>query len=71
MLYSARWLDDNLIDHEECSYPKKIRLMISGETMLCPKVRRILWYYVPNKILSLEKFAHSVLLLFYQFRDGK
>ena len=44
-------LDDNLIEnnHEECSYAKKIKLMISGETMRCRKVRRILRYHVSNK----------------------
>ena len=45
--------------------------MISGETMKCRKVRRILRYHVPNNILYLEKLAHYVLLLFYSFRDEK
>ena len=39
--------------------------------MRCRKVRRILRYHVPNKILYPEKFAHHVLLLFYPFRDEK
>ena len=48
--------------------PQKIKLMISGETMLCRKVRP---NNVPNKLLSPEKFAHHLLLLFYPFRDAK
>ena len=28
-------------------------------------------YQVPNKLLSSEKFAHHVLVLFYWFRDEK
>ena len=39
--------------------------------MRCRKVRRILRYHVPNKILYPEKFAHHVLLLFYPLRDEK
>ena len=35
------------------------------------KVRKFLQYHVPNKLLSPEKFAHHVLLLFYPFRDEK
>ena len=35
------------------------------------KVRTVLQYHVPNKLLSPEKFAHHVLLLFYPFRDEK
>ena len=45
--------------------------MISGETMRYCKVRTVLQYHVPNKLLSPEKFAHHVLLLFYPFRDEK
>ena len=45
--------------------------MISEETMWCGKVRRILRYHVPNKLLSPEKLPHHVLLLFYPFRDEK
>ena len=51
--------------------PPKNKLMISGETMCCRKVRRILRYHVPNKLLSPEKFAHHVMLLFFPFRDEK
>ena len=71
--YQPDELNDNLIEnnHEECSYPKKIKLIISGDKIRCRKVRRILRYHVPNKILSPEKFAHHVLLLFYPFRDEK
>ena len=69
--YQPNKLDDNLIENNnaECSYPKKIKLMILEETMWCRKVRQILKYYVPNRILSLEIFAHHLLLLFYLFRD--
>ena len=35
------------------------------------KVRTVLQYHVPNKLLTPEKFAHHVLLLFYPFRDEK
>ena len=45
--------------------------MISGETMCCRKVRQILRYHVPNKLLSPEKFAHHAMLLFFPFRDEK
>ena len=53
-------LDDNLIEnnHEECSYPKKPKLMVSRETMLSRKVRRILRYHAANKLISSEQFAH-------------
>ena len=39
--YQPDELDDNLIEnnHEECSYLKNIKLMISGETIRCHKVR--------------------------------
>ena len=71
--YQPDKLGDNLIEnnHKECSYPKRIKSMISGETMRCRKVKRIIRYHVPNKILSPEKFAHDDLLLFYPFRDEK
>ena len=45
--------------------------MVSGETMRYSKVRRILRYHTPNRILSSEKFAHHVLVLFYLFRGEK
>ena len=69
--YRPYQLDDNLIENnnEECSYPKKIKLM--RETIRCRKTRGILAYHVPNKHLSLEKIAHHVLLLFYTLRDEK
>ena len=39
--YQSNEFDDNLIEsnHEECSYPPKIKLMISGETMQYRKVK--------------------------------
>ena len=42
--YQPDELDDVLIEnsHEECSYPKQIKMMNSGEKMRCCKVRRIL-----------------------------
>ena len=69
--YRPYQLDDNLIENnnEECSYPKKIKLM--RETIRCCKTRGILAYHVSNKILSPEKIAHHVLLLFYTLRDEK
>ena len=39
--------------------------------MRCRKVRRILRYYIPNKLLPPEKFAHHALLSFNSFRDEK
>ena len=68
--YQPDELDDNLIEnnHKEFSYPPKINLMISGEIMHCQKVRRILRYHVPNKLLSPEKFTHHVILLPFPFR---
>ena len=39
--------------------------------MCCRKVRQILGYHMPNKLLSSEKFAHHVMLLFFLFRDEK
>ena len=44
--------------------PKNIKLMISDETMRC--CERILRYYVLNKPLSPDKFAHHRLLLFFR-----
>ena len=46
-------------------------MIISGETKRCQNVRQILRYHRPNKLLSPEKFAHHVMLLFFQFRDEK
>ena len=66
---TSEYRPDKLYD--KFSYPKQIKLMISGETMRCRKVKRILSYHVSNKFLSPEKFAHHVLLLFYPFRDEK
>ena len=65
--------NDNLIEnnHEECSYPPNIKLIVSVETMYCRKVRRILQYHVPNKILFPEKISHHVMLSFSLFREGK
>ena len=45
--------------------------MISGETMRCRKVGRILRYHEPNEFLFPEKFAHHLMLLFFPFRDEK
>ena len=45
--------------------------MISGKTTCCRIVRQILQYHVPNKLLSPEKYAHVVMLLFFPFRDEK
>ena len=45
--------------------------MISGKTTCCRIVRQILRYHVPNKLLSPEKYAHVVMLLFFPFRDEK
>ena len=39
--------------------------------MRCQKVRRILRYHVPKKLLSPEKFPQHVMLLFFPFRDEK
>ena len=71
--YQPDELDGSLIEknHEESSYPMEMKLTISGERMQCCKVRRRVWYHVPNKILYSEKFAHHVLLLFCPFRDEK
>ena len=46
--YQPDEFDDYLIEnnHEECFYPTKIKLMISGETMRRRKVRRILRFHV-------------------------
>ena len=71
--YQPDELDDVLIEnsHEECSYPKQIKMMNSGEKMGCCKVRRILWYHVSNEVLCPEKLAYHVLLLFYILRDER
>ena len=71
--YQPEELDDNLIEinHKEFSYPQTIKLMISGKTMPCRKVRGVLRHHVPNKFLSPKEFAHHLLLLFHQFRDKK
>ena len=39
--------------------------------MCCQKVRRILRYHMPNKLLFPEKFAHHVMPFFSPFRDEK
>ena len=71
--YQPDELDDNLIENnnEECCYTQKIKLMISEETMRGRKVRRILRYHVPNKLLALEKIAHHVMRLFFPLRGKK
>ena len=45
--------------------------MISGETMRFREVRRILRYYVPNKLSSPEIFAQYLMPLFLQLKDEK
>ena len=71
--YQPDELDDNLFEnnHEECFYPKKIKFIISKETMLCPKIWSILQCPVPSKLTSPEQFPYQVLLLFYPFRYEK
>ena len=46
--YQPDKFDDNLTEnnHEECFYPTKIELMISGETMRRRKVRPILRFHL-------------------------
>ena len=70
--YHHNELDDNLTEnnHKECSCKENVKL-ISGETMSCRKVRRILRYHVPYKLLPSGKSARHVLLLFYLLRDEK
>ena len=60
-------LDDKLIEnsHEECPYPKNIKLMISGETMPCRKIRRILRYHVPNNCISSVYIMYLIMCCFY------
>ena len=50
---------------------KKIqkKKMIAGETMRCRKVRRILRYHLPKKLLSPEKNFYHVMFLFFLFKD--
>ena len=50
--------------------PKKLSWWFQ-EKLYCWKVRWVLWYHMSNKLLSLEKFAHHVMLLFFLFRDEK
>ena len=59
--YQTDESDDSLIEknHEESSYPKLIKLMISGERMRCRKVRRILRYHVRNKIIISREICLS------------
>ena len=68
--YQSDELAYNLIEnnHEEHSYSKINKLMISWETIQCRKVRQILQYHVPNKLLFSEKSAHHVLFLLYDQR---
>ena len=47
--YHERYNESN---QKECSYPPKNRLMISGETMRCSKVKRSLQYQNPLTFLS-------------------
>ena len=35
------------------------------------KLKRILRYHKPNKLLSPEKFAYHMMLLLFPFRDEK
>lgn len=39
--------------------------------MRCRKVRKILQYHLPKKLLPPEKFAHYLMLLLFPFRDEK
>ena len=65
--YQPDELDNNFTENnqEECSYPPKIKLLFSGETMRYRKLKRILRYQVPSKLLSPEKCAHHLILLFF------
>ena len=42
---------------------------MKSQKIRCRKVRRILRYHEPNKVLQLEKYAHHFLVLFYPPRD--
>ena len=63
---------NNLIEdiHERCSYSPS-QTEETEETMQYHKIRGILQFDVPNKLLSSKRFAHHVLLLFYPFKDER
>ena len=39
--------------------------------MGCRKVRRVIWYHMPDILLYPQKYAHPFLPLFYPFREEK
>ena len=59
-----------MANHEEFGYPKQINLMKSPIRIGYHKVKWILWFYGPNKVLCWERHTHSFLLLLYPFTDA-
>ena len=65
--YQPNKLDDSQIEnnHEDCLYLTE-KKMILRETIQYHKVRQILQYHVPNKLLFPEKCSHHLLHIFYR-----
>ena len=75
--YYPNDLDDNLIENtfEECCYPQQIKLMISGETIRCQKVRQFLRYITFHICFYLPNLQKRLLIMgcfsFLPFIDEK
>ena len=45
--------------------------MNSKEKLRCRKTKQVLRFHIPNKNISLEKYSHYLLFLYYPFRLEK
>ena len=71
--YQPEELDDEIVEdisNSDYLYAKDIKLL-SNEKMKCRKRSYVLQYYVPNKEIKPEEYAHHMLFMYYLFRDEK
>ena len=71
--YQLEELDDEIVEdisNLDCLYPKDIKLL-SNEKIKCCKTPYVLQYYVPNKEIKYEEYAHYMPFMYYPFRDKK
>ena len=71
--YQSYKFQDKLIkgNHEKCGYPKEIKLTKTQIKIRSRKVKRILQYHSPNKVLYVEKYIHHLLCLSCPFSHEK
>lgn len=55
--------------NSDLSLPRQIKLINSGETIKCAKIKAVNRYHTPNKRKEPEVFFHHLLMLYYPLRD--